>query len=146
LGIISSSRLIRDFIEKHVAKQTGLCWFGPATDAAQLPDPVDVVAIDAQDVNESTLSRLSQHTPRPRLVVINADWDDLDIAASLKAGALVQGLPEDRFQSQALANRRQIHLRNQNAHAQHGSVSAPMTLIMAKGMLPFIRDFPLTGV
>jgi hypothetical protein len=89
LGIISSSRLIRDFIEKHVAKKTGLCWFGPASDAAQLPEPVDVVVIDAQDVNESTLSRLSQYMPRPRLVVINADWNDLDIAASLKAGRSV---------------------------------------------------------
>jgi DNA-binding NarL/FixJ family response regulator len=79
--------LYRDNLVKLLGRRVDVASSASIHNASWLSGTVDVILFDAHDAEPAVLSQLVRRVAKAKLVIMNADWDGLDLLASVRLGA-----------------------------------------------------------
>src|SRR5437016_1401064 len=105
VGILSANRLVRETLANMMAKHA-LGGSVPVPDVAGLPGNLDIVLVDAYNTGHATLTQLAKQLTRTSIIIMNADWQELNLVECARFGAtgfIVTDAPAPLFVATILA-------------------------------------------
>ena len=100
VGILSANRLLRDTLARLIRQNVEVVCSTSVVQAGSLSSVADLILLDAHHVNRAVFSQLLSEVPNAKIIVINADWEELDVVRCIRAnvvGFVMTEAAEDVF-------------------------------------------------
>ncbi len=86
IGLIAGSRLVRESVGSLSEPGMEITYSMPDAGLLQKHDVPDVILVDARDCNRAMMAALSKRSSAVRLIVLDADYDGLDLVECAQIG------------------------------------------------------------